>query len=28
LGKKDVVSNYQILDPKRKKYYPFTSFLF
>ncbi len=26
LGKKDVVSNYQILDPKRKKYYPFTSF--
>ncbi len=26
LGKKDVVSNYQILDPKRKKYYSFTSF--
>lgn len=26
LGKKDVVSNYQILDPKRKKYYLFTSF--
>lgn len=26
LGKKDIVSNYQILDPKRKKYYPFTSF--
>lgn len=26
LGKKDVVSNYQILDPERKKYYPFTSF--
>ncbi len=26
LGKKDVVSNYQILDPKRKKYYHFTSF--
>ncbi len=26
LGKKDVVSNYQILDPKRKKYYPSTSF--
>ncbi|WRB12319.1 sodium-dependent transporter [Helicobacter pylori] len=26
LGKKDVVSNYQILDPKRKKYYPFASF--
>ena len=28
LGKKDVVSNYQILDPKRKKYYPFTSFFY
>ncbi|WQX92990.1 sodium-dependent transporter [Helicobacter pylori] len=26
LGKKDIVSNYQILDPKRKKYYHFTSF--
>ncbi|MGL2629482.1 sodium-dependent transporter [Helicobacter pylori] len=26
LGKKDVVSNYQILDPKRKRYYSFTSF--
>ncbi|GAA9704540.1 sodium-dependent transporter [Helicobacter pylori] len=26
LGKKDVVSNYQILDPKRKRYYPFASF--
>ncbi len=26
LGKKDVVSNYQILDPKRKQYYSFTSF--
>ncbi|WP_104748108.1 sodium-dependent transporter [Helicobacter cetorum] len=25
LGKKDVVSNYQILDAKRKKYYSFTS---
>ncbi|MGL2783821.1 sodium-dependent transporter [Helicobacter pylori] len=26
LGKKDVVSNFEILDPKRKEYYPFTSF--
>ncbi|MCQ2841244.1 sodium-dependent transporter [Helicobacter pylori] len=26
LGKKDVVSNFEILDPKRKKYYSFTSF--
>ncbi|WP_187908464.1 sodium-dependent transporter [Helicobacter pylori] len=24
LGKKDAVSNFEILDPRRKKYYPFT----